>query len=278
MADRPRTKPYRGPLKAVVFDWAGTMIDFGSCAPVGVFVDVFRRFGIEISTAEARAPMGLPKRDHIKALLDTPRLRQAWTKVHGKPPTTVDLEALYGAFAPLGADVAVDYCDLVPGAADVAAMVRRRGLKVGSTTGYTRAVMDRVMPLARDQGYQPELVVCADDLPWGRPTPMAMYKCLLELGVWPAAAVVKVDDTAPGISEGNAAGCWTVGVTLSGNYVGLSHEDVQRLNAEDRVREAEAAAERLWEAGADFVIDTVASLETVLDEIESRLNPHHRSN
>ena len=52
-------------FKAVVFDWAGTMIDFGSFAPMGVFVKAFEKFGITASIEQARAPMGAPKWNHI---------------------------------------------------------------------------------------------------------------------------------------------------------------------------------------------------------------------
>ena len=53
-------------LKAAVFDWAGTVIDHGSLAPMGVFVKTFAGFGVAITIAEARGPMGMAKRDHIK--------------------------------------------------------------------------------------------------------------------------------------------------------------------------------------------------------------------
>ena len=67
-------------FKAVVFDWAGTMIDFGSFAPMGVFVEAFKRFGLDATIAEARAPMGAPKRDHIKAMLMAPAHGRAMGK------------------------------------------------------------------------------------------------------------------------------------------------------------------------------------------------------
>lgn len=41
-------------IKAVVFGWAGTMIDFGSIATMAIFVEAFGRFGITVSVADAR--------------------------------------------------------------------------------------------------------------------------------------------------------------------------------------------------------------------------------
>ena len=36
-------RAYAGPVRAVVFDWAGTTVDYGSRAPVAAFAEVFRR-------------------------------------------------------------------------------------------------------------------------------------------------------------------------------------------------------------------------------------------
>ena len=207
-------------VEAVIFDWSGTVVDFGSRAPAAAFVEVFREFGIELTVAEARGPMGLPKRDHIRKLGDLPRVAAVWRKVHGRAFDEADVDRIHDCFEPLTARVAADHARLVPGAAQVAAELRRRGIRIGSTTGYTRPIMESVLPLAARQGFAPDNLVCAGDLPAGRPTPLMMYRCFVDLAVWPAAAVVKVDDTAPGIEEATAAGSWAIGVAMSGNAVG----------------------------------------------------------
>lgn len=258
-------------LKAVVFDWAGTVIDFGSFAPMGVFVEAFNRFGIEVTIAEAREPMGRPKWDHIDAMLKQPRIRELWTARHGQAPTATDVDAVYEVFVPMNEDVVHKFADLVPGTIEVAGALRQRGLKIGSTTGYTRSIMERVLPLAREQGYEVDNLVCAGDLPHGRPTPMNMYKCFLDLDVWPANAVVKVDDTGVGIDEGVAAGCWTVGVALSGNEAGLTPQEVAGMAPDALAKVREHASAVLKKHGAHYVIDTVADLMPVIDDIERRL-------
>jgi phosphonoacetaldehyde hydrolase len=257
-------------LKAVVFDWAGTMVDFGSCAPMGVFVEAFRRFNVAIDIAEARGPMGLPKRAHIKALLEMPRISAAWAARHGHAPGDADIGALYDVFLPLNEAIAADYADLIPGALETVHALRARGLKIGSTTGYTRSIMAHVTPVAAKQGYAPDNLVCAGDLADGRPSPLMMYRTFADLGVWPPSRVVKVDDTAPGIAEARHAGCWTVGLAASGNGVGLSFADWQALSHSEQRRRVGIAAAPLWQAGCDFVIDTVADLIPVVDEIERR--------
>ena len=255
-------------FKAVVFDWAGTMIDFGSFAPMGVFVEAFRRFGIEVTIAEARAPMGAPKRDHIKAMLTSPRIAAEWERVHGAAPATTEIDRIYEVFVPMNEEVVAEYATLVPGAAAMVADLRARGLRIGSTTGYTRSIMERIFPLAAEQGYVPDNCVCSDDLPEGRPGPLQMYQCFIDLRVYPPEAVIKVDDTEPGIREGLAAGCVTVGVALSGNHVGRTPEELALLRPDEVAVLRAEATQALRAAGAHHVIDTVADLPALIDRLE----------
>lgn len=260
-------------LKAVVFDWAGTVIDHGSRAPMGVFVEVFCAFGVEVSVAEARVPMGLPKLAHIEALGALPRVAEAWRAAHGRDFSHEDALAIYDVFVPINRRVVSEprFATLIPGVADLVQTLRAGGLKIGSTTGYTRDILSEILETAAAQGFAPDNTVCAGDLPVGRPTPLMMYKCFLDLAVWPASAVVKVDDTAPGIAEGIAAGTWTVGVAVSGNAFGLDEAETAALSPAEFASRRDAARRVLALAGADFVIDSVADLQPILQQIELRL-------
>lgn len=255
-------------FKAVVLDWAGTVIDFGSFAPMGAFVETFAKFGVEVTITDARKPMGLPKRAHISAMLSEPHIAERWTAAQGAAPDESAIDRVYELFVPLNEEVVSNYCTLVPGTLETVAYLRAKGMKIGSTTGYTRSIMERVLPLAAEQGYVPENLICADDLPLGRPTPIGMYKCFLDLMVYPAGAVIKVDDTEPGIAEGVAAGCITVGLTLSGNEAGLTPEEVAALSPNERMALHEKVGAKLKAAGADHVIETVADLPQLIDSLE----------
>ena len=258
-------------LKAVVFDWAGTIIDHGSQAPMGVFVKAFARFGVDLTVAQARGPMGMAKRDHIAALMTLDGVARQWREKHGKPPGEADIDAVYEVFVPMNVEAVTDYADLIAGAKETVDALRARGLKIGSTTGYVRAIMDRVVPLAAKQGYAPDSIVCAGDVAEGRPSPLMLWKALLDMGVWPASAVVKVDDTPVGIAEGLNAGCWTVGVAITGNAFGFNARETAALTeAQHDSARAQAYAE-LSRAGAHFVIDGVGDLLPALDEIEGCL-------
>jgi phosphonoacetaldehyde hydrolase len=258
-------------LKAVILDWAGTMVDHGSLAPLDVFRRAFSQVGIEITDAEARGPMGTPKWRHIQSVGRLPRITDAWKKIHGAPFTDADVDKLHALFLPMTLTAVADRAQLIEGAADVAAQLRRRGLKIGSTTGYDRPTMEALLPLAAEQGYAPDCLVTASDLPQGRPGPLMVYQCFIELQVWPAWATVKVDDTAPGIGEGVSAGCWTVGVATTGSTFGLSAEDAAALPPAEFATRREAAATELRRAGAHYIIDSVRELPALLDEIERRL-------
>ncbi|MDE3175192.1 MAG: phosphonoacetaldehyde hydrolase [Pseudomonadota bacterium] len=258
-------------VKAVIFDWAGTLVDYGSRAPMGAFVETFAEFGVVLTIAEARGPMGMAKRPHIAALCALPRVRAAWAVRYGAPPTEADIDALYNVFVPKNIAVAAAYADAIPGAAETLATLKAHGIKIGSSTGYTREIMAQILPRARAQGIAPDSLVCTGDTPEGRPSPLMLWRGLIDLDVWPASAAVKVDDTIVGVEEGINAGAWSVGVAVSGNGFGASHEEVRAMPAPEFARRREAAYEALIHAGAHYVVDSVADLLPVIAQIEARL-------
>lgn len=258
-------------LQAAILDWAGTTIDFGCCAPALAFVETFRRSGVELSLAEARGPMGTAKRRHIELLCGLPAVRERWRARHGREPGPEEVERLYREFVPLQTSTLVQHAGLVPGTLDAVADLRRRGLRIGTTTGYSSQMMAVVEAEARRQGYVPDATVCPDDVPAARPHPWMCLRAAQELGVYPMAAIVKVGDTAPDVQEGRNAGMWTVAVAATGNETGFSEAELAALPAADRRRRIEAARLRLGEAGADYVIDGIAELGPVLDDIQGRL-------
>ena len=258
-------------LKAAILDWAGTVVDHGSRAPMGAFVHAFAEFGVRISVADARAPMGMAKWDHIRAVGQLPAVAAAWRERHGRAFSSADVDAIFAVFEPMNVASVRDHADIIPGAIAAIDALKAAGLRIGATTGYTRPIMDVLEPIAAAAGYAPELTVCAGELPAGRPSPLMMWYAMAKMGIWPASAVMKVDDTIAGIGEGVSAGTWTVGLSLSGNMVGLSAEELAAVPAADfSVLRAKAEAE-LKAAGADLVIDSIADLPLAVREINQRL-------
>lgn len=264
-------RAYTGPVQAVLLDWAGTTMDFGCMAPAVVFVAVFERAGVPISMDEARAPMGAHKRVHIQKISQLPSVAARWKAKHGRACTEADVDRMFAEFIPLQLECLADYADLIPGTLEVVAALRKRGVKIGSTTGYTGEMMELLVDEAAKRKYKPDVTVCATDVPQGRPYPYMCLKNVIELGVSPVSACVKVDDTLPGVEEGLNAGMWTVGLAISGNEVGLPLKDWRRLKPAEQAMRRERAYGRMRQCGAHFVIDTVAELMPCIDDIEARL-------
>ncbi|SDD90153.1 phosphonoacetaldehyde hydrolase [Belnapia rosea] len=262
-------QPYAGPVRAVILDWAGTVVDHGSRAPMGAFVRAFAEMGVAISIADARGPMGMAKADHIRAV--GAAIAPAWRARHGRDFSEADVQAIFDIFEPMNVAAIRDHAALIPGAREALAALAARGIRIGSTTGYTRPIMAELAPLAAAQGFVPEVVVCAGDLAAGRPAPLQMWHAMAALGVWPAAAVVKLDDTPPGIGEARAAGCWAVGVALTGNIAGWSAEELAAVSPEARDAARARATAELAAAGAHLVIDSIADLPAAIAAIERRM-------
>jgi phosphonoacetaldehyde hydrolase len=258
-------------LKAVVLDWAGTVLDYGCLAPTAVFAAVFRACDVELTSEEIRAPMGLAKKVHLQQLLAMPAVAARWQTAHDRLPNDDDLEHLFKNFERLQVDCLPRFAELIPGALAVIAALRNRGLKIGSTTGYDGAMMEVLIPEARRRGYAPDSIVCSSDVLTGRPGPGMMLEALRRMDVESIEAVVKIDDTAPGIEEGLNGGVWTIGVAKTSSEVGLSEADLAALPTHESAQRIKKAYDRLSRAGAHYVVDSIADVGPCLDNIERRL-------
>jgi phosphonoacetaldehyde hydrolase len=265
-------RTYRGPIEAVILDWAGTTMDFGCMAPAVVFVEVFKRQDVPITMEEARAPMGAHKRVHIKKITELEPVRRRWREAHGRLPTDDDVGAMFAEFVPLQLDCLSTYSKLIPGTLDAVQAMRARGIKIGSTSGYLTEMMAINMADGKKQGYEPDSTVCASDVPAGRPYPFMCLQNAINLRVSTVEACVKVDDTVPGVEEGLAAGMWTVGLAISGNEVGLPLREWQALAKPEQALRSAAAFRRMRQSGAHYVVDTIADIMPCLDDIQRRID------
>ncbi|MBU3621477.1 phosphonoacetaldehyde hydrolase [Polynucleobacter sp. CS-Odin-A6] len=265
-------------VEAIIFDWAGTTVDFGSRAPMGAFVKLFQSEGIEMTIPQARIPMGINKWDHINALLSLSEIQSQWFKMHGKSHTDADVDRLLDIFVPMN-KVSIRECgQLIPGVAELSKTLRERHIKIGSTTGYTKELLDILLPIAKEQGYEADALSYSGDTQLGRPSAQMMHKCAVQLGLDNPLAFIKVDDTEPGIQEGKAFGCWTVGVAVSGNALGLSFEELNAMPDGEANRLKNSARLKMQEMHPDYVIDSVADLLPIIDEINTRLDLGEKPN
>lgn len=258
-------------IQLVVFDWAGTTVDHGCMAPVAAFLEVFQRHGITPTLEQARAPMGLHKRDHIQAMLQMPAIAQAWKQVHGRESSENDVQALYDEFVPLQLEAVEPHNTLVPGLLECLRFLQTQRIHIAGTTGYYRAAHERALASARQQGYSPEVSICAEDVSVGRPAPWMIFRCMEAVGVYPPLSVVKVGDTVVDIQAGIYAGAWSVGVTQTSSEVGLSAAEWNALPHSEQESKLTAARNKFQGAGAHAVLQTLAELPGLIERLNERL-------
>lgn len=263
---------YQGKIKGVILDWAGTVLDCGVYSPAVVFSEVFDRAGVPITIDEARLPMGTYKKTHIRQITEIESVRKRWFDKFGRYPEEKDVEEMFENFIPLQLACLKQYSDMIEGAAETVQYLQTEmKLKIGSSTGFTTEMVNILKDIASKKGYNPDAVVAADEVPQARPYPYMVWMNCIKLDINPIQAVVKVDDTADGVSEGITAGCWSVGLARTGNYVGLNHEEINNLSREDYERLLQRAYNTLSRAGAHYVIDSINDLPPVIDDINRRL-------
>lgn len=258
-------------IVAVLFDWAGTMIDFGSRAPVMAMDQVFEKAGVPADEGTIRRYMGMAKREHVVAILSEDAMAGRWRSAKGRDWSEADVDALMVELEPAMAASASLCRDLIPGAATCASALRHKGIKVASTTGYTRTMMADIIPAAAEQGYAPDAIVCAGETALGRPAPLMLWQAMAELSAWPAGRCIAVDDAPVGIVAGRNAGLWTIGLAGSGNGVGMTYDDFTGLPADERMARMTPVIGEFEAAGADFVIESVADLCLAVGAIENAL-------
>ncbi len=273
-SDYVYTRSYRGEVKAVILDWSGTTADAYVLAPAVVFVDVFKKHGVDISMPEARGPMGLRKDLHIKALTEEPEIRERWKAVHGKYPDQDDVDRMFADFVPMQLECLRQYTGLLPGVAETSQRLQKDyGVKLGSSTGFVRSMVDILEEDAKKQGYTPDASVAGDEVEHGaRPKPFMVYRNLDILDVHPIQSVIKVDDTVSGVGEALEAGCWGVGIARYSNYMNIdSLEQAESLSEAEIQRRLAQTREILRKAGAHYVIDEFSQLPEVVDDVNERL-------
>tara|TARA_B100001146_G_scaffold222981_1_gene236585 strand:- start:564 stop:1412 length:849 start_codon:yes stop_codon:yes gene_type:complete len=277
-SDYVYNRVYQGRVKGLVLDWSGTTADEYVIAPAVVFVDVFKKFNVEISMTEAREPMGLRKDLHILELTKLPKIRERWNKAHGRYPDQGDVDRMFADFVPMQLDCLRKYTTLLPHVADVTQKFQKEGIKIGSSTGFVRSMVNILEEDAKKQGYTPDASVAGDEVANGaRPKPFMVYRNLDLMNVHPIQSVVKVDDTVSGIGEALEAGCWGVGIARYSNYMDMDTlEEAQSLPKDEIQRRLVKTRDILQKAGAHYVINTFDELPGVVEEINLRLSKGER--
>ena len=262
---------YTGPVQSVILDWAGTAVDHGCLGPTAVFVDVFADAGICVTIDETRQFMGMAKKDHIRGMCRLPSVEKVWKAEHGRTPDEKDVDRLYKDITIRMVDTIANHSDPIEGVVETMEKLRAMGIKIGSSTGYVQEMMDVLVPVAKEKGYHPDAIVCSSDVPAGRPYPWMCFLNAMKLNTYPMEAMVKIGDTIVDIEEGLNAGMWTIGVTRTGNEMGLTPEQVADLDPSDLAKRLAAIETRFKTAGVHYVVEQTADILPVISEINKKL-------
>ena len=254
-------------INCVIMDWAGTTVDFGCFAPVNAFVKAFEEIDIRITTEEVRIPMGMAKIEHIRQLLGMERINHSFKDIYHRDWNEEDVVTLNQSFEKYLFATLTDYTNPIPHVIDTVSVLRQRGIKIGSTTGYTRAMMDIVEPSARAKGYFPDNCVTPDDLPKGRPAPFMIFRNMIDLNVQDTDCVVKIGDTMEDIREGLNAKVWTIGVVVGSSELGLSQTEVNEMPEWELNEKIDLVKHKMIDAGSHFVIDSMAKLPEIIEQL-----------
>lgn len=257
-------------IECIIMDWAGTAVDYGCFAPVAAFVESFKAIGAPVTAEETRAHMGLTKIEEVRALFAIEHVGKDFKEKYGRDWNEDDVQLCYKKFQEELFRTLEDYSKPIPGVVETIKQLREKGIKVGSTTGYTWQMMDVVIPAAAKQGYVIDNYVTSDRLPGGRPKPYMIFQNMCEMDIASLRSVMKVGDTISDIKEGVNAGVWSVGVILGSNELALTEEEVAAMPAEELKRRMTDVRYRMYAAGADFVIDDITELPRLIESIEKR--------
>lgn len=255
-------------ISCVIMDWAGTAVDFGCFAPLNAFLKVFsEEKGIDITYRQAREPMGLLKIDHIKAILNMPEVNEKFRVRYGRDWNMEDVNEMYVSFEKHLFASLSNFTTPIPGVLDTIKELRESGIKIGSTTGYTQAMMDVVRPGAAAKGYVVDNLVTPDNLPAGRPAPYMIYKNMIDLAIPSVDNVVKVGDTIADIKEGVNAKVWSIGIITGSNEMGITEEEYNHRTPDELAALKQEVRERMMAAGAHFVLDNITELPACIEKI-----------
>ncbi len=258
-------------IEAVIFDWAGTTVDYGSFAPVQAFISAFEKFGITPTNDEVRKPMGIAKIDHVREMLKMERISNEWKNIHGRDFTEDDVKEIYELSETLILDILKNFSEPKPYVVEAIAELREKGIKIGSTTGYNDEMMEIVKKAASEKGYTPDACFTPDSTnKIGRPYPYLIFKNMMELKVKSVDSVVKVGDTVADIIEGNNAGVTTVGIIEGSSVLGYSEEEYNALTDEEKVQSKEKATETYRNCGADYIINNMSELVELINALEEK--------
>jgi phosphonoacetaldehyde hydrolase len=188
------------------------------------------------------------------------------------------VDDIFKYFVPMQLACLRKYTTLLPHVAEVTQKFQKEGIKIGSSTGFVRSMVDILEEDTKKQGYTPDASVAGDEgINGARPKPFMVYRNLDLMNGNPIQSVVKVDDTVSGVGEALETGCWGVGIARYNNYMDMDTlEEAGSLSEEEIQRRLIKTRDILQKSGAHYVIDTFDQLVDVVDDVNLQLSRGER--
>lgn len=257
-------------IKGIILDWAGTTIDYGSLTPIYAIRSAFKQFDIVLETEIIRKYMGLHKLIHIQSMLNEEIVKNQWEDQTNMSLTELS-EDIFSKLLITTNEEALKRSNPIAGVVDFMYTMRDKGIIFGSTTGYTREMMNIIVPIVTELGVSFDSIVTPDEVPAGRPFPWMVYKNAIAMNTFPFWQMIKIGDTIADIQEGINAGMWVIALTKCGNEVGFSAEEIETVADDIIMDKIKAAETKFMNEGAHYVANSIAETYEILEEINEKI-------
>jgi len=231
---------------------------------------------------QAREPMGCHKKDHIRYILQNNNIRNKWISQYKYEATENDIENIYNLYTKIQLDILTTYCNPLPETYNTLELLKNIGIWIGTTTGFNREILDKILQIHTRFNNLIDSTITSDEVPVARPSPFMIYKNINKIQqldfdnkyLYKGRCIIKVDDTEVGIEEGINAGVWTIGVSKHSNLMGEYTDNVEEYQKNEPYNYMRAIADienRLYNAGANYVIDDISRLPHIITNINEKL-------
>ena len=261
-------------IKACIFDLGGTIVDKYSLSPLLSLQKAYSLKKLYVPNKLIIKDMGKHKFEHIRELCNENLINTQFRIHNDRDISTIDMESIFNDFN----DIQIQYMNMnlniIPETSSIIHYLRQNDIKVGITTGFNNVQMNIAVDKLRYNHIIIDSAVSSEFS--SRPLPHMIRKNMNNLQIEDPKQVIKIDDTCVGIQEGINAGCYTVGVARwSVNMDMFSLDTLTKeafteacFNHTDIINhKLIESRRRLKEAGADFVIDTLDELPSIIKSI-----------
>jgi phosphonatase-like hydrolase len=190
-------------IELAALDIAGTTVQEHG-AVYETLADAIKATGTSVAAEDIARWMGADKHEAIRALLGDGVDAAEVSRVHDDFRRRLDEAYRQRPPHPF------------PGVPEALEKLRERGVKVALTTGFDRSITD---PLLAGVGWDDgvlDAVVCADEVPRGRPAPYMIFRAMELTGVHDVRRVLGAGDTVLDLQAAANAGAGAIVGVLTG--------------------------------------------------------------